>query len=243
MKRILSTLLLLMLLAAPAFAGKYDFTFNTSLTNDVFKDVVKEAGMLAAYRGVAPAEPQGITGFDVGVEASFIKLDTEQWDYVMDGDAPSTIGIPKLHIRKGLPFGLDFGVSYAAVPASNIKVLGGEVQYALMDGSAIAPALALRGHYSQLMGVDDLDLKTYGGDLVMSKGLLIFTPYVGMGVVQVEGKYTGDDATLKANLDDQSVTQPRVFVGTQIALALLRLTLDAEFSEVPVYTAKVSLGW
>jgi hypothetical protein len=197
-----------------------------------------------AYRGIAPAEPQGLAGFDIGVEASFFKVDTALWDQVLDSnDTPGYLPVPKLHVRKGLPFGIDLGASYAMVPSSNIKVVAGEIQYAILDGSVALPALAVRGHYSTLLGVDDLDLNTYGADAVVSKGFLMFTPYAGVGVLRSNGKYTGDIQELKDNLKDQSATTPRVFGGVQVAMALLRLTLDADFSEIPVYTAKVSLGW
>lgn len=242
MKRILTVLFLVSLLAAPAFAGKYDISLLSSMTNSKFNDVVKQAGTVIAYRSIAPAEPEGLTGFDIGVEASFFKVDTEIWDEVVE-DTPSYLPVPKVHVRKGLPFGIDLGASYSMVPSSNIKVIGGEIQYALMDGGVALPAVAVRGHYSTLLGVDDIDLATYGADAVVSKGFLMFTPYVGAGVMRSEGKYTGSDAILKPLLEDQSVTTPRVFGGVQIAIALLRLTLDAEYSDVPVYTAKVSLGW
>lgn len=241
MKRIFSTLLLVTLIAAPAFAAKYDLNI-TSASNSMFEDVVKQAGTVIAYRGIAPAEPQGLTGFDVGVETSFFKVDEDVWNDV-GTDVPAYLGVPKVHVRKGLPFGIDLGASYSMVPESNIKVIGGEIQYAIMDGSMALPALSVRGHYSTLLGVDDLDLKTYGADAVVSKGFLFLTPYAGAGVMRSEGKYAGSNTTLQNNLDDQSVTTPRVFGGVQIAIALLRLTLDAEFSDVPVYTAKVSLGW
>lgn len=244
MKRILTLLLLSTLIAAPAFAGKYDFEIPAGFGNDTFQDLVKEAGAMVAYRSVAPAEPGGLTGFDIGVEASFVEVDSNVWDQVFESqDTPGYVAMPKVHLRKGLPFGIDLGASYAMVPDSNIEVLGGEIQYAIMDGSTVLPALALRGHYSTLLGVDDLDLEVYGGDLVLSKGILMFTPYIGAGVMQTKGEYTGNIDTLKTELKDQDETTQRVFGGVQIALALLRITLDAEYSEVPVYSAKVSLGW
>lgn len=243
MKRTLALILFLALCATPALAGKYDLELPSNLANGVFKDVVKEAGVLTAYRGVAPAEPEGITGFDIGVEASFIKVDGEVWDQILEGNAPSYLAVPKIHVRKGLPFGIDLGASYAMVPASNIKLIGGEVQYAFLDGSTLMPALALRGHYSTMLGVEDLDLNTYGADLVVSKGFLIFTPYAGVGLMKINGSYAGNNATLKTTLKDQSATETRAFVGLQTSIALLRLTVDAEFGDVPVYTAKASIGW
>jgi hypothetical protein len=243
MKRILTTLLLLSLCTAPAFAAKFDFAIPTGFGDSELNDMVKEAGTMIAYRGIAPAAPQGLTGFDVGVEASFFKVDTALWDKVLNTDTPGYLPVPKLHVRKGLPFGIDLGASYAMLPASNIKVVAGEIQYAILDGSVALPALAVRGHYSTLLGVDDLDLKTYGADAVVSKGFLIFTPYAGVGVLRSAGKYAGNDPLLKANLKDQSATTPRIFGGVQMSMALLRLTLDAEFADMPIYTAKVSLGW
>lgn len=243
MKRILAALLLVSLLAAPAFAGKYDISLLSTMSNNTFKDVVKEAGTVIAYRGIAPAEPQGLTGFDIGVESSFFKVDENVWSEVVS-DVPTYLPVPRVHVRKGLPFGIDLGASYSTVPASNIKVIGGELQYAILDGGVALPALSVRGHYSTLLGVDDLDLKTYGADVVASKGILMFTPYIGAGVLRTDGSYSGTNATLKTTLQDQSVTTPRVFGGVQVAIALLRLTLDAEYAdEVPVYTAKASIGW
>lgn len=244
MKRILTLLLLSTLIAAPAFAEKYDFSIPADFANSQLNDLVQEAGTMIAYRAVAPAEPGGLTGFDIGIEASFVKIDNSLWEEVLESnDVPSYLPVPRAHVRKGLPFGFDLGASYAMIPSSNIKVIGGELQYAIMDGSMALPALALRGHYSTLRGVDDLDLETYGADAVLSKGFLFLTPYVGVGVLRSDGEYTGSNPTLQANLQDQRVTTQRVFGGVQIAMALLRLTLDAEYAEVPVYTAKLSLGW
>ncbi|ALC15523.1 hypothetical protein DSOUD_0735 [Desulfuromonas soudanensis] len=245
MKRIVLTLLVTLLATGTAFAAKYDLKFATDFANDQFKSFAREAGAMAAYRGVAPAEPQGITGFDIGVEASFVDIDSSVWNEVLTetNDPPSYLVVPRLHVRKGLPFNIDVGAMYAQVPDSNIALWGGELQVALLEGGAATPALALRGSYSSLEGVDDLDLQTYAADAVLSKGFLMFTPYIGAGVVQIEAEYTGNNATLQANLQDQSLTEARYFAGVQASLALLRLTGEVEYLERPIYTVKVSLGW
>jgi hypothetical protein len=242
MRHLFLAVLMVGLLVGTAGAARYDLRI-LDLANNEFRQLVREAGMLAAYRGVAPAEPQGVTGFDIGVEASFVKLDSPVWDRVLVGDAPSYLAVPRLHVRKGLPFNLDIGASYAAVPDSNIELFGAELQWAILEGSTATPALALRGSYSTLRGVDDLDLQTMAADAVVSKGFLMLTPYAGVGVVRIDGKYDGANATLQNTLSDQKVTETRVFGGVQVALALLRLTLEAEYAQMPVYTAKLSLGW
>lgn len=246
MKRIVLTLLVTLLATGTAFAAKYDLKFATDFANDQFKSFAREAGAVAAYRGVAPAEPQGLTGFDIGVEVSFVDIDSEVWRAVLNEgttNPPSYLPVPRLHLRKGLPFNIDVGAMYAQVPDSNITLWGGELQVALLEGGTATPALALRGSYSSLEGVDDLDLQTYAADAVLSKGFLMFTPYIGAGVVQIEAEYTGNDTILQANLQDQSLTEARYFAGVQASMALLRLTGEIEYLERPIYTVKLSLGW
>jgi hypothetical protein len=245
MKRIVLTLLVTLLATGTAFAAKYDLNFAAGFANDQFKSFAREAGAMAAYRGVAPAEPQGLTGFDIGVEASFVDIDSSVWNEVLTEttDPPTYLVVPRLHVRKGLPFNIDVGAMYAQVPDSNITLWGGELQVALLEGTTATPALALRGSYSSLEGVDDLDLQTYAADAVLSKGFLMFTPYIGAGVVQIEAEYTGNDPTLQANLQDQSLTEARYFAGVQASMALLRLTGEIEYLERPIYTVKLSLGW
>jgi len=245
MKRIVLTLLVTLLATGTAFAAKYDLNFAAGFANDQFKSFAREAGAMAAYRGVAPAEPQGLTGFDIGVEASFVDIDSSVWNEVLTEttDPPTYLVVPRLHVRKGLPFNIDVGAMYAQVPDSNITLWGGEVQLALLEGTTATPALALRGSYSSLEGVDDLDLQTYAADAVLSKGFLMFTPYIGAGVVQIEAEYTGNISTLQNELQDQSLTEARYFAGVQASMALLRLTGEIEYLERPIYTVKLSLGW
>jgi len=236
MKKIL--LMLFLLLPASAFAGGADLEFVTGLSNNAFRDVVRQVGMASAYRGLAPAEPLGITGFDIGAEISYVDLDTEVFEFAME-DAPSFLAVPRIHVRKGLPFGLDLGLSYSQVPDSNIKLIGGELQYAILDGGMAYPALAVRGSYSSLQGVDDLDLETMAADLVVSKGILMLTPYAGAGLVRINGDYTGNTLPL----EDQDMTEARFFAGVQFSVLLMRFTLDAEIGDNNIYTAKVSLGF
>lgn len=244
MRRFLLAGLMVLLCAGTAMAGKYDIRFLDTLTNDTFGDFVKEAGTVTAYRGLAPAEPQGITGFDLGVEVSLVNVDSDIWNQVVDnGDAPDYLAVPRLHVRKGLPFNIDVGAMYSQVPNSNIKLYGGEVQVALLEGTVATPALAIRGSYSTLEGVDDLSLKTYAADAVISKGFAMLTPYAGVGVVQVDGKYDGSDPILKAELKDQDFTETRYFGGLQLSMMLARVTVEAEYLRNPVYSVKLSLGW
>jgi len=245
MKRLILATLAALLLATPAWSADYDIGFDpTTITQPLFDDFVKEVGTLIAYRALAPAEPQGVTGFDVGIAASAVKIDDALWNQILtstDFNGEDYLLVPSLRARKGLAFGLDVGASYAWVPSSNVEVIGAELQWALLEGSVATPALSLRGSWSSLNGVNELDVTTYGADAVLSKGIAMFTPYAGIGVIAIDGKYKGPDPGFTVKDVDETLT--RYFGGVQMALALLRVTADVEYLEQPVYSLKLSLGW
>ena len=248
MKKILLIALAAFLLATPAWAADFDIDFDpTTVTQPLFNELVTEVGTLTAYRGLAPAEPQGVTGFDIGVAVSFVEIDSDLWDTVMDSTTTDFQGedyllVPTLRARKGLAFGLDVGASYAQIPDSDMELIGAELQWSLLEGSVATPALSLRGSWSSLEGVDQLEVTTYGADALISKGFAMFTPYAGIGVVNMDGKYKGP-TPVAGLIQDYDTTETRYFGGVQMALALLRVTADVEYLEQPVYSLKLSLGW
>lgn len=244
MKRWALAVFLILFMAGPAMASSHDLVFPSTLTDSAFKDLVREGGALAAYRGIAPAEPEGLTGFDVGAQVSVVNIKSSVWDpFMKGGSAPDFLAVPSIHLRKGLPFNFDVGAMYSQVPNSNIKVIGAEVQWAVLSGGVAEPAVAVRGSYSKVLGVGDFDLHTLAFDGVVSKGFAFFTPYAGVGVVRISGSYTGNDAILQTTLKDHDLTEPRYFAGLQTSLGLMRVTLDAEYLQRPIYTLKLSVGW
>ena len=167
MKRLISSLIIGGTLLAVSVAGARDISFSSGLIQGQFKELSKEAGAALAYRNAAPAAPLGITGFDVGLEVSIIDIKKEStyWRAALNNDAASYLYIPSLRARKGLPFGIDVGAMYSYVPDSNVKLYGFEVSKAILEGTAVTPALGVRASYTKLAGVNDLDLQTVGIDV------------------------------------------------------------------------------
>jgi hypothetical protein len=133
--------------------------------------------------------------------------------------------IPKVSLSKGLPFDVDLGAFVAAVPGSNILVYGSQVQYALMAGNPVLPAVALRGGITRLSGVEQLALETRSVELVVSKGLFAFTPYAGVG--RVWGDVTPNSAAA-VTLQNLSPTLDRVFAGLQFGLVIGSLSIEVD---------------
>jgi len=182
-------------------------------------------------------------GFDVSAQTSFIDIDdnSSYWSAVTD-DAPGYITYPSVRVRKGLPFGIDIGAMYTYIADTDIQVYGAELSKAILEGSAATPALGVRATYSRLSGIDDMSLQTAGVDASISKGILIFTPYAGVGMLWIDGKYDGN--TLGVSLDQESFWQSRGFVGLKITpIPLVSVTAEAEYAARPIYSLKVGVNF
>lgn len=223
-----------------------DIRFTSPLSQTEFKELSKEAGVALSYHNLAPSVTLGITGFEVAGQAVSVDIPKKvsYWASAFGSDAPDFLILPSLRARKGLPFGIDVGAMYAYVPDSNIKLYGVEVSKALLDGGLITPTLGIRGSWSKLAGVDDLDLQTFAADVNLSKGFVLLTPYVGAGIVQIDSKPKGNLKTLSPGLKDETITQPRYFGGVKLSLIpLVSLTGEVEYSERATYSLKAAVGF
>lgn len=203
-----------------------------------FKNLSKEVGFALSYFPMAPAEPLGIIGFDVGVEVTAVDIDESKDYWKLMGDFPGMLPIPKIHAQKGLPFGIDIGAIYSSVPSTNISLWGGELKWAFLKGGITMPAVAVRGTYTKLNGVDNLDLTTTGYDISISKGFLMFTPYAGVGQVKIESKPKNVPL-----LEKESITETKYFAGLKTSVGLLNAVVEADFAEVPAYSLKIGVGF
>src|SRR2546428_6302786 len=174
--------LLGVLMSAPATAraAGNDIQHSGTLTREDFRSLTRQLGFAASYFPLAPAAPLGILGLDAGVEATSVKIakNSSYWQRAFrDGNPPSYLAIPRLHLQKGLPFDLDIGASYTSVPSTNISIIGGEIKWAILGGGAVMPAVAVRISGTKLFGGSQVHLETYNAQPSISKGFLFLFPY------------------------------------------------------------------
>ena len=201
-----------MLIINPAKATDLDEL--QALGQGQFRTLVENVGAATHYKALAPAEPLGLIGFDVALELSVTEIDEEIFDIASGGSFDlSRFLLPRLHVHKGLPFGIDLGAFLTTIPDTDFTALGAELRYAFLEGSTLTPAVAVRAHYSLVEGVDELDLNNTGVELTVSKGFLFLTPYAGIGTIRTSG--TPNDV---AGLSKESVDQEKVYVGVNINL-------------------------
>ena len=238
-------LFFLLIWVTPATAA--DVSFQSGMTQQLFQDFSKYAASVLVYRAVEPAAPLGITGFDIGVEVTATSLDSgkDYWKMAFKNqDAPSFIFAPKLHAQKGLPFDIDVGLVYSAIPSTNIQYIGGELKYTIYKGGILSPAIAVRGSYSQLMGVDQLDFKTYGLELTASKGFgvgLKIIPYASVGPNWFNS--SPKNLPFGLQLSNENFSMIRYAVGAQLQFMIVSITAEADYVQVPSYTLRAGITW
>jgi hypothetical protein len=227
----------------PKVAGAdNDISIPPTTTQSEFRDLTEQLGLAISYMPLAPAEPLGLLGFDAGVEITAVNLDQGKsvWgDVISDGDIPDYVLFPKLHVQVGLPLDLDIGLVYSKLPDSNVSMIGGELKWAFIDGGAAMPAVALRGSYTRLLGVSDMDLDTYGLDLSISKGIVFLTPYAGVGMVWMTSRNHSSAA-----LDSEQVNRVKGFLGLRASiLHFISLVAEANFSAIQAYSLRLNLSF
>ncbi len=248
MKKIIFAVLLVFVMAVPTMAAT---TINLDgLGQPEFKSFSEDFGMALSYQPVSPAAPLGdkLPGFDAGVEVSYVKLDKGASYYqAMDtaiggGDLPNALVLPRVHIQVGLPIiPIDLGVSYVSIPQSDMKLVGYELKYAVLEGGLAMPAVAIRGAYTKLSGVDMLDLSTKSLDISISKGILIFTPYAGVGQVWITSE---PHSTVATWLKKEDISKTKAFVGTKMKIfPFVNLVVEGAFSNIKEYTARLNINF
>lgn len=210
-----------------ASAYDADFSIDCSVVNPTcqsdFRSIARDITAALDYKALGPAESTGITGIGIGAIATYVSVDSEAAWQNVTGEDVSAIGMAGAVLRKGLPFGLDLGAFYAAVPGADVSVYGGEVRWAILGGGIAEPALAVRGAFTRTSGIDDFDFDAYSLDASISKGFAFLTPYAGFGYVWSEADPKGNGGLEKEEIDAE-----KFFVGLRFGLALLDITPEYE---------------
>lgn len=207
-------------------------TFSRLIAQGIFADPVQ------------PARSTGLLGFDVGIAATAVKVDTNSTYWrraVPAGDDFSHGGyaaVPRLVASKGFGAGT-VSATYAQISSSGIKTYGGALDLPIVRGSLMTPELAVRGSYSTLTGSDVLKLKTYGVELFLSKGFGPVMPFAAVGKMRSDARgIVSPQLTLT---DSGDIT--RYTAGVRLSLLLPKLVIEATKAQVRSYSAKISVGF
>lgn len=255
---------LFLLVFGHAYAG--DITLDNLTQDDVTK-ISKEFSANFVHTIVAPASSYGkIFGFELGVVGGISKspnIDRISKTFDQTADIPA---IPHAGIALGVsvPFGITGELSM--IPSTSLgdvdlKNTSLALKWTFTDLTKIPFDMAIRLHTgsSELSYADVVDTNvnanvkwetsSSGANFEISKKLLFFEPYFGVGTVSTKTKI-GVTAATNVNIftftADQSYTSKssgsQVYGGFNLNIFLLKIGLEAgSVMGVSKYTAKVSL--
>lgn len=189
------------------------------------------------------AAPLGLVGFEVYADATYDSgFDDEPFnDTAIDGDfTGGFLSVGRIGARKGLPWGIDLGLSYGQALEGDVKLLSAELQYAILKGGLVKPALSIRVTGSRSMDSEAYDLDQYGAEVYLSKGFAVLTPYVGAGFVYSKG--TLDRGPLLPAFEEDE-TRGVLYGGVTLNLLLPKITVEIEKAEVVQGAVRVGIGF
>lgn len=203
-----------------SFAGNLDQI--GTLAQSQFLSLSTDLAAAASYKGVTPATPLSVSGFDVGLEVTQTQLESAAAFRQAGAGDVSNLYVPKIHIYKGLPFGVDIGAFVSKVSGVDGSLVGAELRYSVLDDGIAMPALGVRLSGTKLFGVSEVSLSTVALDAMLSKKLAIVTPYIGAGTVRTQSRAN------VAGLREETFNKSRVFVGLNVNILITNVAVEAE---------------
>lgn len=238
-------IILLGALACASTAAMAADTIDLSgaVNQQTFRTIVSDMGGAFNYKALNPAEPQGLLGFDVSLNATYAEVtDKAAWK-LATGEDIEQIGSIGVKVSKGLPLGVDVSGFYNVVPGTDASFMGAAVAYSIEEGGLISPAVAVRLGYTKADGIEDFDFETKSIDFTLSKGFAMVTPYAGIGQVFITGTPTSNRAKNILLLKEEDFSETRVLAGVKINLGM-QLVLEAEKTgEVESFSARLGFGF
>lgn len=219
--------LTLLLLAAASASHAADLRSIGALTQTEFRLLAQDLAAASVFRGLTTSAPLGVSGIEVATSAGFTQLNTPTvWRKASFGRGifTETIG-PSLRLRKGLPLGIDVGLTYGGLDNAAANFAGAELRWSMVSEGTLAPAVGLRVAASRLAGIDQLRLNNTSYDLVISKTFGSVAPYLAIG--RVETQATPMNA---GGLQGESFGQRRIAIGGQASFGPVDLTLEGDLT-------------
>ena len=187
------------------------------------------------------AAPLGLAGFSVFAEGSYDSgFGNEPFaDTTLHGGLTgNALVVGRVGLRKGLPGKIDLGVAVSQALEGDVKLGSAELSYALLGGGAATPAVGIRLTATRTLDARAYTLDQEGAEILVSKGFVLLTPYLGAGLVHSRGRLKGD-------LRELSTTDTRgvAYAGLSLNLLLPKITVEVEKGEVVQGRLRVAFGF
>jgi hypothetical protein len=237
--RLLFPILCIVLAAAPAQGS---FSVSPQATQGDFEAFNRRFNSDAYFYPRHSASPLGILGFEVYADATYDDAFDDQAfnETAVDGSyTGGFLSVGRVGARKGLPGGIDVGLAYGKTLNGDVKLVSAELQYAILHGGVLEPALSVRVTGTRTVAASAYELNQYGADVLLSKGFTVLTPYIGAGFIRGKGRL---DRGILPSFDDTE-THAVAFAGVTLNLLLPKLNFEVEKGEALQAAVRVGFGF
>lgn len=229
------------------------FQLSSALTQGAWRQFTREAGLVAYFRPLSDAQPMGKGHFELSVlqwqtgiddhdaawNDTFVHPDSAHWLFEGEG-----LKFPGLMVRAGVSSSTDVGVYFTKNPGANYGFYAAQVQHAFLRNTESDWAVAARGSFVSMYGPDDLDLRTYGVDLLASRRFTLtrwasVSPYVGTSTYLS----SAHEKTTAVDLDDEHVLGAQAMVGASLQVSKARLGIEYNAAAVNSVSVKLGVGF
>lgn len=172
------------------------------LKDKILKPLAKDIGGLFGGGSFHIAKRCGFPGFDIGGHLPIISKLSEENKLMAEKWKEKAYGIPWIQGEIGLPFSFDLILRGFPLGKEGGTLFGAGIKYALLYGDVpLTPAVSFTLLLNQLRHNDYLNVDNFSINSIISIGLPVFTPYVGLGIDQttVESKVVIKDLKATAS--------------------------------------------
>jgi hypothetical protein len=232
-----------LLLAAFAAVPARAWEVSRDATRDDFQAFHRRFSSDAYFYPRHGAAPLGLIGFEVYADATYDRdFDGEPFTAtaIDGGFTGGFLSVARVGARKGLPGGIDLGLSYARALGGDVNLVSAELQYAIFKGGLLSPALSVRLTGSRAVDAKAYDFDQYGAEVLFSKGFTVLTPYVGAGVFRSKG--TLDRTAIGSSFED-TTNRGVLYAGITLNLLLPKITVEVEKADVVQGAVRVGIGF
>ena len=262
------------LAGAPALAGPNDLELRqlgnptpgaagySAQANADFRALANVLGAAITSVNLMPPETTGHAAWSVNAELSVVSLPGEDsLTLPTQGRRPSSLLIPGVHVRKGLPFSVELGARVQWLEKSAQYGLTGELKVAALEGFTWLPDVGVRLHGSRLLGQRDFELGAAGLDIGVGKqfplgGMVTLTPYGGYDLVGVSAtskrvdfrpERTPAEGGLQDTAEFQKVTwgdniNHRLYGGVRFIGGVIQLGAELSLTGIGTVTGDTGTG-
>lgn len=230
------------------------FQLDSSLTKDAWHQFTREAGMVIYYRPLTDAKPMGVGQFEFSILQWNTRIDEtdDAWNntfvhpdsvhYLIGGDV---LPFPGLSLRAGITRKLDAGIYWTVRPGANYGLMGGQIQYNLVNDTVNNWAASTRLTFNSLYGPEDLNVSVYGADFLASKKFRVIadrvsvSPYAGVSTYLSHAHEKTDAVDLK----DENILGVQGMVGAVAQISIVRLGVEYNFANVHSFSYKLGVNF